>query len=361
MSFSITGIRATPTVRHRYLGAIVLWLLGSLLALAFLASIGRGAADIALMPVLAIFADGLGLELPWEFTSSERSVLMSVRLPRTFLGILSGAALAAAGAALQGLFRSPLADPALIGVSTGSALAAAAVMVLGVGVSTPPALDALLPILAAVAGGLLATWLVYRIASREGRTDVAAMLLSGVAVNATASAGIGLLVFAGIGQPSRDLSSWLLGSLGGITGTRILAVTPLLLGALVALPLLARQLNALLLGEREALHLGFRVQRTKCLIVAFAALATGASVALTGVIGFIGLVVPHLVRLMIGPDHRTLLPAVILLGASSMLLADLAARTIVLPAELPVGIVTACVGGPFFLWLLIRLRSTGSW
>ncbi len=352
-------IRTVFTVRRRYLGALVLWIFGVLLALAFFASVGWGAMDIPLLPMLAIFADALGMDPPWQFTSREQAVLMSIRLPRTLLGVLSGAALAASGAALQGLFRNPLADPALIGVSTGAALAAVGAIVLGAGVSTTPVFNALLLPAAAFTGGLVATWLVYRIASRAGRTDVATMLLAGVAVNAMASAGIGLLVFVSTEQQLRDLSFWLLGSLGGITGSRILAVAPFLLGALVALPLLARHLNALLLGEREALHLGFHVERTKRLIVALAALATGASVALTGVIGFIGLVVPHLVRLMVGPDHRTLLPAVILLGASLMLIADLVARTIVLPAELPIGILTSCVGGPFFLWLLIRRRSAG--
>ncbi len=357
----MTGISATFTLRRRYLGAVALWILGALLALAFFASVGWGPLHIAPMPMLAIVADALGIDVPWQFTLGEQAVFISVRLPRTLIGALSGAALAASGAALQGLFRNPLADPALIGVSTGSALAAAAVVVLGPGGLTLSAFNALLLPLAAFAGGLLATWLVYRIARRDGRTDVATMLLAGVAVNAVACAGIGLLVFAGTEQPLRELSFWLLGSLGGISGPRILAVTPLLVGAVVALPLLARHLNALLLGEREALHLGFHVERTRRLVVALAALATGASVALTGVIGFIGLVVPHLVRLVVGPDHRTLLPAVILLGASSMLLADLAVRTIVLPAELPIGILTGCVGGPFLLWLLIRRRATGGW
>ena len=359
MNVSAAHFSHLLTFRHRYLGALVLWLFGALLALVFLASVGWGALEIAPLRVLSIFAHGMGVELPWQFTDREQAVLMSIRLPRTLLGIMSGAALAVSGAALQGLFRNPLADPALIGVSTGAALAAVGAIVLGSGVSTLPAVNALLLPVAAFAGGLLATGLVYRIASRAGRTDVATMLLAGVAVNAIASAGIGLLVFVSTEPQLRDLSFWLLGSLGGITRAKALTAAPFILAAVAALPLLARHLNALLLGEREALHLGFHVERTKRLVVALAALATGASVALTGVIGFIGLVVPHLVRLMIGPDHRTLLPAVVLLGASLMLVADLVARTIVLPAELPIGILTSCVGGPFFLWLLVRRRSRG--
>ncbi|RMD63103.1 MAG: iron ABC transporter permease [Alphaproteobacteria bacterium] len=341
----------------------VLWGFGGLLALAFLLSVGWGAVPISPGQVLAIVADALGFELPWDFGHREEAVLLAIRLPRACLGMLAGAALAVSGASLQGLFRNPLADPALIGVSTGAALTAVGVIVLGAGLATSISSTIapfLLPI-AAFTGGLLTTLLVYRIANRDGRTDVATMLLAGVALNAIASAGIGLLVFISTDQQLRDLNFWLLGSLGGITWATMLPAIPFIASAIVALPLFARHLNALLLGEKEALHLGFHVERTKRFIVILAALATGASVALTGVIGFVGLVVPHLVRLTIGPDHRILLPASILLGAGLMLVADLAARTVVLPAELPIGILTSCVGGPFFLWLLLRRRSLGGW
>jgi iron complex transport system permease protein len=221
-------------------------------------------------------------------------------------------------------------------------------------------LDLLLP-LAAFGGGLVTTFVVYRIANRDGRTDVATLLLAGVAMNAMAGAGIGFMVFLSNDQQLRDLNYWLLGSLGGITWARMAAGAPLILLAVGALPFFARHLNALLLGESEAQHLGFHVERTKRAIVVLAALATGVSVALTGVIGFIGLVVPHLVRLTAGPDHRLLLPLSMLLGASLLLIADLFARTLVLPAELPIGILTACIGGPFFLWLLLRRRTGGGW
>ena len=353
----------TVAMRRQRRGVAVLWVFGGVLALAFLLSVGWGAVTIAPGQVLAILADPFGLDLPWEFTRRDEAVLLAIRLPRACLGMLAGAALAVSGASLQGLFRNPLADPALIGVSTGAALAAVGVIVLGAGLAASFSSTVgpfLLPI-AAFAGGLLTTMLVYRIANRDGRTDVATMLLAGVALNAIASASIGLLVFISTDQQLRDLNFWLLGSLGGVTWAKMLPAAPFIASAIVALPLLARHLNALLLGETEALHLGFHVERTKRLIVVLAALAAGASVALTGVIGFVGLVVPHLVRLTIGPDHRTLLPASILLGASLMLVADLAARTVVLPAELPIGILTSCVGGPFFLWLLLRRRSLGGW
>ena len=357
-----TDIIAVAT-RRQQRDVAVLGAIGGVSALAFLLSVGWGAVSISPGQVLAILGDTLGFQLPWDFGRREESVLLSIRLPRACLGMLAGAALAVAGASLQGLFRNPLADPALIGVSTGSALAAVAVIVLGSGLSASISSSVghfLLPV-AAFAGGLLTTLIVYKISHRDGRTDVATMLLAGVALNAIASAGIGLFVFISTDQQLRDLNFWLLGSLGGITWSKMLPAVPFVALAVIALPMHARHLNALLLGENEALHLGFHVERTKRLIVVFAALATGAVVALTGVIGFIGLVVPHLIRLSVGPDHRLLLPASILLGGGLMLIADLGARMVVLPAELPIGILTSCVGGPFFLWLLLRRRASGGW
>jgi len=340
-----------------------LWGFALALAAAFLLAVGYGALAIAPGAALAILAAPLGIELPWDFTRQEEAVLLAIRLPRAVAGILVGGALAAAGAALQGLFRNPLADPALIGVSNGAALAAVTTIVLGpaLAVLLPDLLkQALLP-LAAFGGGLAATFIVYRIASRDGRTDVATMLLAGVAMNALAGAGIGFMVFLSDEQQLRDLNYWLLGSLGGVTWDRLVVAGPPMLAAAVALPFFARPLNALLLGESEAVHLGFNVERAKRLIVVLAALAAGTAVALTGVIGFVGLVVPHVVRLCTGPDHRLLMPLSCLLGASLLLVADLFARTLVLPAELPIGILTACVGGPFFIWLLLRRRKRGGW
>lgn len=353
----------TMTLQRQRREAFVLWALGLGFAAAILLSVGWGAVTITPGQVVAILADRLGLDLPWTVTERDKLILLGVRLPRTCLAVLTGAALAVCGAALQGLFRNPLAAPDLIGVSMGAALAAAATIVLGgqlVAYLPLAATPFLLP-LAAFGGGMLVTLLVYRIANRHGRTDVATMLLAGVAMNAITAAGIGFLVFISDDQQLRDLSFWTLGSLGGVTWAKLLPAAPFIALSIVALPLLARHLNALLLGESEALHLGFHLERTKRLVIALAALGTGAAVALTGVIGFVGLVVPHLVRLVLGPDHRILLPASVLLGASLMLIADLFARTVALPAELPIGILTSCVGGPFFLWLLLRQRPSGGW
>jgi len=337
--------------------------LGVLLALSLFLAVGVGAMAISPGEVAAILGDRLGLALPLAYESAQEAVLLAIRLPRAILGLLAGASLAAAGAALQGLFRNPLADPGLIGVSTGAALAAALAIVVG-GAAAPLLPDGtirfLVP-LAAFAGGLAATFIVYRIARRGGRTDVATMLLAGVALNAIAGAGIGLLIFASTDQELRDLNFWLLGSLAGVTWQRLAIAGPLMLLPLMLFSAASRPLNALLMGEREAGHLGYPVDTVKRRLITLAALSVGAAVALTGVIGFVGLVVPHIVRLSVGPDHRVLLPASMLLGASLLLVADLLARTLVVPAELPIGILTSCVGGPFFLWLIMRGNALGSW
>jgi iron complex transport system permease protein len=210
---------------------------------------------------------------------------------------------------------------------------------------------------AAFAGGLATTILIYAIATREGRTDVATLLLAGVAINAMAGACIGLLIFLSSENELRDLNFWMLGSLNGVTWERLLVIGPLVLAAIAALTRFGKHLNALLLGETEARHLGFDVERAKRWMIALVALTVGAIVAMTGAIGFVGLVVPHLVRLMMGADHRALYPLSALFGACLVLLADLFARTIVVPAELPIGIVTSFLGGPFFLWLLLRQKG----
>ncbi|MGD9538205.1 MAG: FecCD family ABC transporter permease [Alphaproteobacteria bacterium] len=333
------------------------------LVVVFVFAIGHGAVSIEPGRVVAILLERIGLIAASQADATEQAVLLSIRLPRAVLGVLVGAGLAVAGGALQGLFRNPLADPALIGISTGAALFAAVTIVLGglAAAHLPAGLIMHLLPLAAFAGALLTTFVVYRIATREGRTDVATMLLAGVALNAITAAGIGLLIFISSEQQLRDINFWLLGSLGGASWERLMVAGPLMLAPALALPFLARQLNALALGETEAHHLGFDVERVKRITVVLAALAAGAAVALCGVIGFVGLLVPHLLRLVLGPDHRTLLPAAALLGAILLLIADLLARTIVLPAELPIGILTSCIGGPFFLWLLVRRRGFGVW
>ncbi len=215
-----------------------------------------------------------------------------------------------------------------------------------------------LPI-AAFFGSLFTTLIVYRLSNNEGKTDVSTLLLAGIAINALAGALTGLLTYMADDTQLRTLTFWSMGSLGNANWDQVIAAAPFILLAVIVIPWQARALNAILLGEAEAGHLGFDLEKIKLLLILLVALAVGAAVALSGIIGFIGLVVPHLLRLSIGPDHRLLLPASALLGASLLLLADLIARTVVAPAELPIGIITATLGGPFFLWLLLRFRKSG--
>ena len=282
------------------------------------------------------------------------AVITMIRLPRLLLAILVGAVLAVSGAAMQGLFRNPLADPGLIGVSSGAALAAVLVIVLGNWLPLPSG-PMTLP-LAAAAGGLLATIVVYRLGRSSDGTDVATLLLAGIAINAIAGAATGLLTYFANDTELRTLTFWLMGSLAGIGWSQFVLAGPFMLLCAVALCALGRPLNAFLLGEDVAHHLGYPVERVKALTVLLCAVAVGAAVSLAGIIGFVGLVVPHLLRLVIGADHRLLLPASALLGAAGLVLADTAARTIVSPAELPIGILTTLLGGPFFLFLLLRRR-----
>lgn len=289
------------------------------------------------------------------------AVLYSIRAPRVLAAFAVGAALAAGGAAMQSLFRNPLADPGLLGVSSGAALAAVTVIVLGERVMhvIPPGLRPWCLPIAAFLGGLAATVMVYRIAARDGMTLVGTLLLAGIAINALAAAGIGLLVFIADDQQLRTLTFWTMGSFGSVTW---LAIIPALLVLAISVPTLlptANLLDALALGEREAGHVGVDVERLKRRLVAQVALAVGAGVAISGIVGFVGLIAPHTVRLMLGPAHRTLLPAAALFGGAFLVLADALARTIVTPAELPIGVLTALVGGPFFIWLLAGRAARG--
>jgi iron complex transport system permease protein len=260
---------------------------------------------------------------------------------------------------MQGLFRNPLADPGLIGVSAGSSLGAVAMIVLS-GSILAPVTHVFgifsLPI-AAFIGGLVTTILLYRVATRHGQTSIATMLLAGIALGSLALAATGVLIYMADDRQLRDLTFWSMGSLAGATWTKIAAAGPIIILSMLPLPLMACGLNALTLGEAAAFHMGVAVQRLKNVAIVSVAAAIGASVAVSGGIGFVGIIVPHILRMAIGPDHRFLLPASALLGGSLLIIADVVARTIVSPAELPIGIITAGVGGPLFLWMLLRQRS----
>lgn len=352
---------ARPAGDRSHLGRIVVIGLALALVAAMVLSMTTGASGASVWGVMGTW---FGAE-PADAGQALRdhAVILNIRLPRMILGALIGAGLAVSGLLMQGLFRNPLADPGLVGVSSGSALGAVVIIVLG-GTVLGPFTSFLgifaLP-MAAFGGGLVTTFILYRVATRGGQTAIATMLLAGIAIGALAGAFSGVLVYIASDNQLRDLTFWGMGSLAGATWIKILAAGPIIAIALMVAGFLSKGLNALTLGEATAAHLGVPVQRFKTMTIIAVAGATGASVAVSGGIGFVGIVVPHLLRLVIGPDHRYLLPATALLGATFLLFADAISRTIVAPAELPIGIVTAAFGGPFFLWILLRKRSAFAW
>lgn len=332
--------------------------LSLLLLVALWLSLALGPVSLQLDATLRALLRLVGVPLDGDGLEQAELILAQIRLPRTLLGLAVGAVLAVSGVAMQGLFRNPLADPGLVGVSSGAGLGAAVAIVGGTALGgLPEVLAPYLLSISAFAGGFLITALVYRLGRRDGQTSVVTMLLAGIALNALAFATIGLFTYLADDATLRTLTFWNLGSLNGASYARLWPLLVVVLAVIAWLPRRASALNALLLGESEARHLGFDVERLKGELVFCTALGVGAAVAASGLIGFIGLVVPHLVRLLAGPDHRVLLPASALAGASLILFSDLAARLVLSPAELPIGIVTALVGAPFFLYLLLRGRA----
>ena len=285
------------------------------------------------------------------------TIVFDIRLPRILLALCIGAILALSGAVMQGLFRNPLADPSLIGVSSGASVGASLAIVFAGGLLQANAWMGLSVVaFGAFAGGLLATLLVYRLATSEFGTSVTTMLLAGIAIGAIAGSLNGLLGYFSNDALLRQMSIWQMGNLSTANWSRLLPVAVALCVLLVALPRVSLALNALLLGESEARHLGINVQRIKRQLIIATALGIGMAVAVAGLIGFVGLVVPHLIRLLIGPDHRWLLPASALGGAMLLIIADTLARVVASPAELPIGILTALIGAPLFIGLLVRQR-----
>ncbi|KUP91958.1 FecCD family ABC transporter permease [Tritonibacter horizontis] len=324
-----------------------------LLALAIVINLALGASGTSLWGALAKLASGTPLDM------MERVVLWDIRLPRVVLCTLVGAALAVSGAVMQGLFRNPLADPGLVGVGAGAGLGAILSIVLGgfLPVALQEFFGAYVTPAAAFLGGWGSTLILYRVSTRGGRTSVATMLLAGIALGALAGAVSGVLIYMADDQQLRDLTFWQMGSLAGATWEKSLIAGPVIVLSIAGATWLAHGLNCLALGEAAAAHMGIPVQRMKNAAIFSVAAATGVAVAATGGIGFVGIVVPHVLRLATGPDHGTLLPNAALLGATLLLGADLISRTLIAPAELPIGIVTAVLGAPVFLWILLKRRG----
>ena len=363
-------------------------LLAALLLAVAAYSLTSGVISTSLWEVVSALPDALAVMFSLDRSAAPRAstpqlamILAEIRIPRLLLGLMVGAGLAICGAVMQGLFRNPMADPGLLGVSSGAALGAVLTIVLGGALfgmlgdvsggmlDGPQSTSARWPIGAidpwllpamAFAGGAVSILVVHRLSVVNGKTDIATMLLAGIAVNAITGAGIGLLSYIADDAQLRDLIFWSLGSLEITDRHKLLVALVFIIPALLWLPRYAPALNANLLGEREAGHLGVEMEKIKRQLIVLVALVVGISVSLSGVIGFVGLVVPHLIRILTGPDHRLLLPASALFGATLLIGADIVARTAVAPAEIPIGIITAILGGPFFLWLLMRFHHARS-
>ncbi|MEV7444652.1 iron chelate uptake ABC transporter family permease subunit [Streptomyces sp. NPDC091204] len=336
-----------------------LWLTAALVAallLLALVSAGTGAYRIPTPDVLASVQHRLGLGgVPLDRVGE--SVLWNVRLPRVVLALLVGAGLGCAGALMQGVFGNPLAEPGVIGISAGAAVGAVAAIGLGLSFLGNWTIT-----VCAFVAGLVTVGSVYLLSRNGGKTEVVTLILTGIAVNAFAGALIGLFVFFADSGQVNQITFWQLGSLAQATWPKVLAVLPCALAGLLIAPFYARRLDLLSLGERPARHLGIDVERLRLSLILVVALLTAAAVAVAGVITFIGLLVPHLLRMVNGPGHRFLVPGSALAGAVVLVAGDLAARTLAQPAELPLGVLTALIGSPFFFWLLRRTRrKQGGW
>ncbi len=347
---SIAGSNMAGGMRRAILPFLALGLVLAVIAALLIGPTLIGPMDIW----LALFGgDG-------RVDASTRAVVWDLRLPRALMTAIVGAVLAAAGAMMQGLFRNPLADPGLVGVSGGAALAAAAFIVFGAGfIGGLGGFGFIAMPLASFLGGLVTVSVIRRLSTRDGHTDIATMLLAGTAVNAIVFAGIGLLVAISDDTQLRSITFWSLGSMGGAGWQSLLIVTPFGIIALAAGLALARNLDALMLGEADAYCLGFDVERAKRILVLSVAAGVGAAVSFTGLIGFVGIIAPHMARSLLGPMHRRLLPGAACIGGALLVLADTLCRTIIAPAELPIGVVTSLIGAPVFLALLLQ-RQRGA-
>ncbi|MBK0000609.1 iron ABC transporter permease [Erwinia sp. S43] len=316
---------------------------------------------LLLLLTLAVSAANIGamkLSLPmlWHAgtDSSLWQIWFTIRLPRVLLAVIVGGALALSGCVMQGLFRNPLADPGLLGISSGAALAVAFSIVMSV--SLPGIFALYVPLFAAFIGSIAVTVLIFLL-SRQGFSGLSRLLLVGIAINALCAAAVGVLSWVSTDQQLRQLSLWGMGSLGSAQWPTVLVCASVVLPAMVLVQRLAGRLNLLQLGEEEAHYLGVDVPRTQRYLLVLSALLVAAAVSVSGIIGFIGLVVPHLMRFWLGGDHRWLLPSSLLSGAILLLISDTLARTLVAPAEMPVGLLTSLIGGPWFLWLILRRRG----
>ncbi|KRF18845.1 heme ABC transporter permease [Nocardioides sp. Soil797] len=331
---------------------------GVLLVLVVLLSAGQGAVNVPPSEVIGSVLHKFGLGIgPMPTHPRGDDALWNVRFPRVTMAVLAGAALATAGAVMQGIFGNPLAEPGVVGVSSGAAVAAATVIVFDLDFAGTWTIA-----VAAFLGGLVTTFLVYLLSREGGRTEVVTLVLTGIALNAMTSAGLAFLLFMANTSAREEIVFWQLGSLNGARWEQVGVVAVLAVVGVAASVAMSRKLDLLALGDRAARHVGVDVEHLRLKAIVVVAMLTAAAVAFCGIIAFVGLVVPHLVRLVIGPGHRLLIPASALGGAVLLVAADLWARTAIVNADLPIGMLTSLVGGPFFFWLIRRARRTaGGW
>ena len=316
-----------------------------LLILVFIISISCGSFNISFIDFLKGNLDQL-----------HNNILVDIRLPRVILASLVGASLSLSGACLQGLFRNPLADPGLIGVSSGAALGVALAIVLG-GDFIPKIFTPYILPIAAVIGSAIVIIILFYITKGFGYVGMIYMLLAGIAINAFAGVGIGFLTYISDDSELRSLTFWSMGSFGGNTWELIIPASIVILTTIIWSLKTSRKLDLIQLGEAEAQRLGVNIKKLRFNVIISSAIIVGVSVSLAGIIGFIGLIIPHLIRILGGVNHNFLLKGSILAGALIMILSDLISRTIIMPAELPVGLITSAIGSPFFLWLIFKIRN----
>lgn len=334
--------------------------LGTLLVILIIISTRVGAVNIPYDSILDYFRDALGMQKSTEINPVLEGLFFQIRLPRTFMCFIVGAALSVSGAIMQSLFRNPIVEPGLVGTSAGSALGASLMFVFGKTALFAGAAflgDLLLPI-SAFTGGLIATLIVYKFSAYLGKVNVATMILAGIAVNAMAAGGTGFLSYIARDPQARSITFWNLGTFSGADWKSVAIVSATTAICIILALRYSKQLNALQLGEKEAGYLGFNVESMKIQLILINTLMVSVATSMVGVIGFVGLTVPHMLRLMKGSDNRYLIIGSALLGAIVMIAADMTARVIIAPAEMPIGIITAFIGAPVFLFLLYRNRKT---
>lgn len=339
--------------RLRWSLIIICLLIGLVLTIILALSIGPVG-----IPMATVFK--ILFQFPQSWPDSQEIIVTRVRLPRILLGALVGSALAVAGCAMQGLFKNPMASPYILGISSGAAFGASVAIVVGVSFGVSIFMHTLaIPIMAFIFSSIT-VFLVYNIARVHGRVPIETLLLAGIAVGAFFSAQVSLMKYLA-GEELRGIVFWLMGGLWASTWDKVAIAFPLIVLGVGVMMFLARDLNLMLMGEEHALNLGINVESVKKVVLIFASLVTAAAVSVSGIIGFVGLIIPHIMRIFVGPDHRILLPSSCLVGAMFLILMDTLARTMIQPTELPVGIITASFGAPFFLYLLRKRKRVTGW